>query len=128
MPPDSRSIDHLWVGLVDPSRIDVTSPLLILAQLQSFWSAVLIQPHQASRQAAEGWIAMAEFLIDQVHGQALFSELEGVLLQALTQAQRKAPMGLCGDGLIWTGASRGISASGIVCSVIWVELAAQPGL
>ena len=108
MTPDSRSIDHLLVDLVDSSGIVVTSPLLILAHLQACYTTALIQPHQASRQAAEGWIARAQFLIDQGHGQALVSELEGVLLQAPTQGQPKALMGLCGDGLIWTGASRGI--------------------
>ena len=108
MTPDSRSTDHLLLDLVDPSRIDETRPLLILAQLQACWAAVLIQPHQASRQAAEGWIAMAQFLIDQDHGQALVSELEGVLRQAPTQGQQKVLMGLCDYGLIWTRASLGI--------------------
>ena len=108
MTPDSRSTDHLFVDLVDPSGIAVTSPLLILAHLQACWTAALIQSPQAALQAAEGWIAMAQFLIDQGHGQALLSELEGVLRQAPTQGQRKALMGLCDGALIWTGASRGI--------------------
>ena len=108
MTPDSRSTYHLLVDLVDPSGIVVTSPLLILAHLQACWTTALIQSPQAARQAAEGWIAMAQFLIDQGHGQALVSELEGALRQAPRQAQRKLLMGLCDGAIIWTGASRGI--------------------
>ena len=68
----------------------------------------MIQAPQDARQASEGWIAMGQYLIDQGHGQALLSELEGVLRQAPTQGQRQALMGLCDGALIWSGSSPGI--------------------
>jgi hypothetical protein len=108
MTPDSHSTDHLLVELVNPSGKIVTSPRLVLAHLQAGWLTALTQPPHSASQASEGWIAMAQSLIVQGHGEALISELEGVLRQAPTQGQRKALIALCDGALVWTVASPGI--------------------